>query len=277
MSVVIPAHDEERVIGRLLRGLAPAADEIDVVVVANGCGDRTAAVARGVDPRIRVVEIAEASKAAALDAGDRAATCFPRAYVDADIEVSAGTLLSLADLLDRGPALVASPEPVLELDGVSGPVAAYYAIWQLSAFRQDGHIGSGVYALSRAGRDRFRHFPRLIGDDRFVQGLFSPRERATVGDRVFTVHPPRTLRALVRRGARIAAGNRQLRAAGLAGYEPSRAESFGSLLRRVASRPNLWPAFLLYCAVQIRTGQLAEGRLAGEEPQLWTRDETSRV
>ncbi|WP_448631445.1 glycosyltransferase family 2 protein [Cellulomonas soli] len=77
-SVVIPAHDEEHGIARTLAPLAQAAaaGTLEVVVVANGCTDATAAVARSV-PGVHVVEIDVASKAAALRAGDRAATRFP--------------------------------------------------------------------------------------------------------------------------------------------------------------------------------------------------------
>ena len=46
-SVVIPAHNERRVIGRCLRALREGAapGELDVIVVANACTDDTAAIA----------------------------------------------------------------------------------------------------------------------------------------------------------------------------------------------------------------------------------------
>ena len=88
MSVVIPAHDEERVLPRLLASLADP--RLEVIVVANGCRDATADIARTAG--VRVVELAEGSKVAALDAGDEAATLFPRAYLDADIQILAKTL-----------------------------------------------------------------------------------------------------------------------------------------------------------------------------------------
>ena len=76
---------------------------------------RTVHVAREYEPAVRVVEIAEASKIAALEAGDAEATVFPRAYVDADVTVDVPTLLALADALERaGGPLVASPP--LEVD-----------------------------------------------------------------------------------------------------------------------------------------------------------------
>jgi len=271
LSVVIPAHDEERVLPRLLAGLDDP--RLEVVVVANGCSDATAAVARAAGAR--VVELAEGSKVAALNAGDAAASVFPRAYVDADVEVSTETLLAVAERLARGPELVASPRLFLDLRGATWLVRAYYAVWELSAFRRRGHIGSGIYALTRAGRERFGEFPRVIGDDRFVQGLFAPEERATVGAE-FVVRPPRTLRALVARGARIAAGNRELQRAGLAGQAPTRGGSFRELLGQVAVRPGLWGPFLVYAGVQLRTGTLAERRLRAAD-DAWTRDETSRV
>jgi glycosyltransferase involved in cell wall biosynthesis len=270
LSVVIPAHDEERVLPRLLGRLAD--DRLEVVVVANGCRDATAEIARAAGAR--VVELAEGSKVAALNAGDAVATVFPRAYVDADVEISAQALLALAERLRRGPELVASPRVRLDLDGVSKPVRAYYAIWELSAFRRRGHIGSGVYALTRTGRARFDEFPPVIGDDRYVQGLFTPAERATV-DAEFVVRPPRTIRALLARGARIAAGNRELQHAGLAGHAPSRGRSVRELLREVAPRPSLWGPFLVYVAVQLRTGALAERKLRAADG-IWDRDETSR-
>jgi glycosyltransferase involved in cell wall biosynthesis len=275
MSVVIPAHDEEAVIERVLRGMLD--DRLEIVVVANGCRDATAGRARAVGRDIHVIEIAEASKIAALNAGDEAAERFPRAYVDADVEVSAPTLLALAAVLDTGLALVASPEVALDLEGANRWVRAYYAVWELSAFRQAGHIGSGIYALSEEGRRRFGPFPPVIGDDRFVQGLFAPSERATLVGHAFTVRPPRTLRALIARGSRIAAGNQQLRTAGLAGTAPSTTASVRQLVSRVGPRPDLWGPFLLYCLVQLRTRRSATRRLATEPTLDWTRDETSRV
>jgi glycosyltransferase involved in cell wall biosynthesis len=271
LSVVIPAHDEERVLPRLLSALAD--DRLEVIVVANGCRDATADVARAAG--VRVVELAQGSKVAALNAGDAAASVFPRAYVDADIEVDAAALLALADRLRRGPALVASPRLRLDLSEASWPVRAYYAVWELSSFRRRGHIGSGIYALSAEGRTRFGEFPAVIGDDRFVQGRFTPAERATVDEAEFVVRPPRTIGALLARGARIAAGNRELQRVGLAGHAPTRGASFRELLGAVAVRPDLWASFLVYVVVQVRTATLAERKLRVAEG-VWDRDETSR-
>ncbi|MGW3138555.1 glycosyltransferase, partial [Streptomyces sp. NPDC001139] len=57
-SIVIPAHNEAPVLGRLLDALLAdslSADDPDIVVVCNGCTDDTASVAAARGPRVRVV------------------------------------------------------------------------------------------------------------------------------------------------------------------------------------------------------------------------------
>lgn len=279
MSVVIPAHDEAAVIGRLLAALVehPRSGELEIVVVANGCRDATVPAARAFEPAVRVVQIVEASKIAALEAGDAAATTFPRAYVDADVLVDVPTLLALADALDDAdrPA-VASPRLEVDTTDASWPVRQHYRIWALTDYRSAGHIGSGIYAMSAAGRARFHAWPRVIADDRFVQQCFLPGERITI-DEPFTVRSARTLGAHLRRTTRIARGNLELPAeVQRASTEPA-ADRTANLVRRVARRPSLWPAFAVYC-VTSTVPRLRARRLVIErrEPE-WARDDTSRA
>ena len=69
LRVIIPAHNEEAVIGRCLGTLLAAAPPgaLEVIVVANGCSDRTAATAAAFGPPdVRVVELGQASEHAAI-------------------------------------------------------------------------------------------------------------------------------------------------------------------------------------------------------------------
>ena len=100
-SVIIAAHNEATVIGRnldrLLAGSQPG--DLDVIVVANGCVDRTADVARA--RGVRVLELPAPGKSAALNAGDAIATTFPRIYLDADVAATSATVRALTDALSQ--------------------------------------------------------------------------------------------------------------------------------------------------------------------------------
>ena len=149
----------------------------------------------------------------------------------------------------------------------------------MTDYRTRGHIGSGVYALSRTGRQRFGLFPDVIADDRYVQQLFHESERLTLPDYTFTVHSPKTLRAVLRRATRAAAGNIQL-TAGRRQEHLRQEQETGSqrnLLRRVLPRPALWPAFAVYCTAYLVPRILAVRKIRSGRIHIWERDETSRL
>lgn len=208
-SIIIPAHDEGRVIGRLLDGIADLASDHDVLVVANGCTDGTADAVRA-RPWCRLVEVAEASKIAALNAGDAAAHAFPRVYLDADVTVGAATLRELVAVLGTAEPIVASPAVRIDASGASVLARAYHRVWALTDYRLENHTGSGVFGLSEAGRGRFGPFPDLISDDLYVRLLFRAGERRVSAGEPFTLFAPRTARAQVRRLGRAMAGELQL-------------------------------------------------------------------
>lgn len=279
-SVIIPAHDEEAVIGRLLSsltepaagagaetGAGASAGDAEIVVVCNGCSDATAAVARSFEG-VRVVEIPQASKPDALNAGDASAHHFPRFYVDADVEVSFDALRRCAEELASGRVLCAGPEARFDMTGVGGPVRAFYRVWRQMPYFREGRIGM-AYGLSAAGRARFDRFPTLTADDQFVAQQFSPAERACLADCTFTVHPPRTLVALLGNRTRIYRGNRELAESGLAAHDPP--GGAGRALAAMATRPANWPGLAVYVPVNL----LAKRR-AARPSKGWERDDTSR-
>src|SRR4051794_34884229 len=103
VSIIIPAYNEEAVIGRTLTGLLQDADvsNLEIIVCCNGCHDRTADIARSFGPPVRVIETAQGSKTLALNMGDAAATSFPRIYLDADISLSYSTINKMVDALSQ--------------------------------------------------------------------------------------------------------------------------------------------------------------------------------
>jgi len=277
-SIVIPAHNESAVIGRCLSALTCGLETSDceIIVVCNGCSDRTAEIARTF-PRVRVLELTPASKALALNAGDRAARGSPIAYVDADVELTGADLLRALAHLQDGNLKAVSPSPRLDLSGSSRLVRAFYRVWlQLPYFAHRQMIGSGVYILSAEGRRRFGTFPEIISDDGYVRALFCAEERRTVSDSAFVIFAPRTLSSLIRVKTRVRVGNSELRAKypALSCSGDNDAWSFWSLMLR---RPDLAPAGLVYLLVCAIVRAKATRRMRGRGFRGWERDESSRA
>jgi len=278
-SIVIPAHDEEHTLRRCLatmtRGMKDG--ELAIVVVANGCRDATAAVAREFAPAVRVVETEVASKIHALNLGDQVSTGFPRFYVDADVLLPIESIRRVAQVLSEERYLAAAPRLRVALEGRPWPVRAYYEIWtRLPYFREGGMIGSGVYAVSREGRSRFERFPEIVSDDGYVRLQFSPEERTTVQDCEFTIAPPKSLAGVIRIKTRSQRGaNELLRVFPLLGDNERR--DYPSVLGEVLKSPRMWPAFLVYCFVKLVTWGKAYWQYHSRRSVAWERDEESRL
>jgi glycosyltransferase involved in cell wall biosynthesis len=276
-TVIVPARNEARVIGRLLRQLAADArpGELDVIVVANGCTDDTAKVAAACGPMIRVLSIPVPSKREALLAGDRAARDFPRVYVDADVELGTSDIRALDQAL-RGPGILAAgPRRVLVLDGRPWPVRWYYDVWTRLPEVRGGLFGRGVIGMNAAGHARVSGLPALLADDLAWSLMFNPDERVIVDDARAVVHPPRTLGDLLRRRVRAATGVSQVERA--AGAPPSTARTRPSdLLSIVRGEPAMAPRVILFMAVAVfarwRGGRASRQR----DYSTWLRDESSR-
>jgi glycosyltransferase involved in cell wall biosynthesis len=277
ISVIIPAHNEASVIARTLNAITQGAawGELDVIVVCNGCTDSTAAVARGFRPLVRVIETQVASKTHALNLGDEAAHGFPRIYADADIVITADAIRNLARRLASGDVLAVAPVPSFDLSSCSWPVRACYEIRSLLPSAQEGIGGSGVYALSEAGRGRFGGFPTLTADDGFVRIQFQPEERETVRSARSTVFPPRTIKDLIATKTRAHYGSFEL-----ANLFPrlwqKRGESNHKSLTTLFTIPRLWLKLVVYCAVTIIAKRRAQRRLR-DGAHSWERDNTSRA
>jgi glycosyltransferase involved in cell wall biosynthesis len=189
LSVIIPASNEEGYIGACLAALFagdPVPGGAEVVVVANGCRDATAARAREMTPQagqagwaLTVLDLAEGGKPGALNAGDAAARGDIRAYLDADVIVSAGLMTALVAVLSMPGPLYASGTPRIPR-ALSAVTRAYARFWQRLPFAQSKAPGFGLFAVNAAGRERWGAFPALISDDTFVRLQFTPEERAQV-------------------------------------------------------------------------------------------------
>ncbi len=191
VSVVIPAHDEAAVIERCLE-MSPSADAAAPVrSTSSSCATAAPTTPRRVPARIAcpdatVIElpVAVQGRRGANAGDDRCTDLFPRIYLDADIELSTDALRATVRALTEPGTLCAAPVPNFELHGRPGVVRRYYEVWQQLPYITDDMVGTGVYGLSAAGRDRFGEFPSITADDQFVLQHFERGERRTVSRRV---------------------------------------------------------------------------------------------
>lgn len=200
MSVIIPASNEARFIGRCLdamlvsdpkpgagSGSLPLPMPVEVIVVANGCNDDTAEIARRRAPRFRaigwdfrVLDLGAVGKIGALNAGDAHAKFSARAYVDADVVVSKPLLDQVGRALQvRRPTFVSGRVEIAEPENFISKL--YAKLYERVPFMRQGVPGCGFFAVNEPGRQRWREWPDIISDDTFARLSFSPQERVGVG------------------------------------------------------------------------------------------------
>jgi glycosyltransferase involved in cell wall biosynthesis len=272
-AVIIPAHNEARVIGRTLDRLAPlaAGRQVEVIVACNGCTDNTAELARGFEG-VRVLDVPEASKVAALNAADAAASRWPRMYLDADIEIDPRALRKVFDKLGRGDVLAARPAFRYDTEGASRLVRSFYRARTRIPSTNNALWGAGAFALSEEGHRRFRQFPLISplfsGDDLFVDQQFLPSEKEVLDTPPVMVRTPRRADAL------LSILRRNYRAQADLGGSVTTSETVHELIGSIRGSRSAIDA-------AVYAGFVALARLRRQLPPdsagVWERDESSRL
>ena len=280
VSVIIPAHNEASVIGRLLSGMLAGAapNEFEVWVVANGCTDDTAEIAATFDG-VKVLITPQAGKHAAMRLADEHAEGFPRLYVDADVELGSRDVRALAAALDEPGVVAVGPLRAMPAERLPWTVRWFYDVWEELPVVRAGLFGRGVVALSREGCERLRALPPLLGDDLAASLLFEPEQRRVVPEATVVVHPPRKLGALLKIRTRALVSTLQ------AGDDPALASASGSArtslsdLRAIASAAPVrnGPKVLWFLAVTVATKVRARRAVRAKDFRTWQRDDTSRA
>lgn len=277
-SVVIPAHNEERGIGRTLEalydGMAP--DEFEVVVVCNGCTDRTADVVRAAFPQVRVLELETPGKAGAVAAGNAVASTFPRLHLDADVRLPGRAIGTLIAALEADQRLLAvAPERDLDRTGCSRVVSWYYDVWEQLPQVRTGLFGRGAFVLSAAGQSRVDGLPSVMSDDLVVSDAFAPEERAVVAHARSEVVAARRVRDLVNRRVRIVTGGAQAAAAGV--RRDDSVTRVSTLLAVCAREPRLFLRLPVFLGVTIAARFRARKMVRAGDFSTWLRDDSSRA
>lgn len=276
LSIIIPAHNEAAVVERTLSSiLANKVDRpVQIVVVANGCTDDTAAVVRTFGDRVELVETPVGSKTHALNLGDRVAKYDLRAYLDADIELSPNALQDVLDAFKDPTVRLAMPRAKHTYRGRNPFLAGYYAIWRSMPYVRKGAMGGGFYCIDKELRSRFREFPSITADDKFIRNLAKPEERRVVDTCFALITMPQSFGDLLKVKTRWTYGNIEL-AASRPDLNVNDTKKHDGALRHLLARPWLWihmPTFIfVYAYAQVAARRRLEKRQA-----IWDRDASTR-
>ncbi|MFP7569265.1 glycosyltransferase [Marivita sp. S2033] len=191
LTVLIPASNEEALIGRCLRSLLESewthAGYVEVIVISNGSKDRTTEHSLQMQESfcekgwsLRVLDRKDGGKLGALNAGDHIAKGAIRVYLDADVTLSNLVLTQIYSALDVPDARYASGTLMLAKPA-SSATRAYARIYAKVPFMKSSAPGAGLFAVNAPGRLRWGAFPNIISDDTFVRLSFRPDERVQVG------------------------------------------------------------------------------------------------
>lgn len=282
-TVIIPAHNEEAVIARCLETIfadAPSECTMEVIVAANGCNDRTVEVARIAAPGAVLLNLPVGSKTAAINAANRAASYFPRIYVDADVQCSYWSLSALARALREEGVMTAAPAIRLDLSRCNWIMKAYYNAWSRQPYATAGKGGAGCYALSAEALGSVGEFPPIIGDDIWIHTRFPDDQKRYIaedeaGRPVFSiVYPPRTARDQIRVEARRQNGNAEVRRQYPSPYFANANQGGGlSAALRSGTRPL---DLVIFFAIKFAARALARRNRQRGQGTTWARDQSTR-
>ena len=272
-SVIIPARNEARLLARCLTsvGRQTYPGSLRLIVVANACEDETAHVARGFEETAKrredeliVLETTEAGKPCALNIGDGLVRGGPRIYLDADVSLSPNAIERLLDALCPTSGIHVSLPRLCLRRARSHWSRSYASVWSALPYVQTTGAGTGVYAVSAVGRERWRSFPPLHSDDKLVCSLFAPAERTIVADALAEKEVPEGLMRLVSARARWCRGNREL-ARKVPSSRAVDGRRYNGIVSMLSKRPDLWvhmPSFLfVYATAAAAAGAVQKSRL----------------
>jgi hypothetical protein len=281
VSVVVPAHNEAAVIGRLLSGLLAEAEpgEFEVLVVANGCSDGTETAAAAFAPAVRVLSTPEGNKFRAMRLADATAERFPRLYVDADVELDTASVRALAQALAEPGVLAVGPERHSPLDDRPWTVRWYYEVWHRLPVVRAGLFGRGVVGLSQEAHRRIGELPEFMGDDLAASLAFPAEQRRVVPGAIVVVHPPRKLGDLLRMRVRALVSTTQIADGSELSAAAAEARTSRGDLVAVLRAGSLGeaPKVAWFVVVTVLVRLRARRAIRRQDYRTWLRDESSRL
>jgi len=278
-SIIIPAHNEERLIVPTLVSLLEDQQltHCRICIVCNGCTDNTVAVANSfIKDQLKslknrliefdIIETNKPSKTHAMNMGIAESKTEQVILIDADISISGEDILNLFEYLNANQLLAAAPKVKFQYQKSSFLVRSYYHLSSQSFYNQY-HRLSNVIALSQEGLKRIDKIPGIIADDEYIRRQFKSDEYKILNTISFDFVCPKTLKDLLQVLTRVERGNLQL--AKLNYLDNTHANLSGFIHKPLLSFP-----IFLCCKffAKIR----AKWQFANGNVSQWERDESNR-
>lgn len=273
-SIVIPAYNEEGTIGSTLASLLQGAwsGEFDVIVVCNGCHDKTKEAASKAAPLARIIDLKRASKTAAINAGIAAAKHNSVVLLDADIKTTAQAVRTLVRFLADQDADLAYGNAYFDTGRCSWAVKEFYKAWQQNPYFDKYKLG-GFFALSLRGLNRLGTFPETTNDDEYVR-------RKLINNSIFVqaahyvVEAPRTLGNLIRVRSRVYRGNAELNDINVGLGSSACAQNYFNFTKRILRHPSFWLGAAVFSVVAIAAH--IRNRIPKQRVVPWEQDHSTR-
>ncbi|MBR2913591.1 MAG: glycosyltransferase [Oscillospiraceae bacterium] len=169
-SVIIPAHNEEQYIGKCLRSIRSAMkyvqpEQVEMIVVANRCTDRTAEIAR--QHGASVVMNEDKCIAAVRNVGIKAAEGEIIVTIDADSMMTKYALQEIKEMLESGKYIGGGANPKFDRMSIGIAVSSMYVAINLLPImmKNGGYLSGAMFWLYK------RDFEAIGGFDESLVSL----------------------------------------------------------------------------------------------------------
>ena len=166
-SVVIPAHNEEKYIGRCIGAVRSAAkyvspDSVEIIVVANRCTDNTCAIARYFGARVLVND--EKCIAAVRNTGVNAAKGEIVVTIDADSLMTKYSLAEIRELLRSGEYIGGGANPKFDRASLGIAVSSIYVALNLLPvmLKNGGYLSGAMFWFYKRDFDTIGGFDESL-------------------------------------------------------------------------------------------------------------------
>lgn len=166
-SVVIPAHNEEKYIGKCLRSVRSAAkyvkpEKVEIIVVANRCTDKTAAISKHYGARVVVND--DKCIAAIRNTGVKAAKGDIIVTIDADSMMTKYSLYEIKEMLESGRYIGGGTNPKFDRMSIGIAFSSMYVAVNLLPImiKNKGYLSGAMFWLYKRDFEAIKGFDESL-------------------------------------------------------------------------------------------------------------------